>query len=218
MNNEERGEALSEKGENVATIDRYDPGGAPQVPVRWKEASNATKLWCFAAAAHEEGEPILFTVLFTHHTLRKMNGAKMKPSTYIGQRMRNSFPSNQFFFVVEVSSQRIIHIHGVILKKDIQTEDSLRIGLDKVSGDKRKIKSKGPQYFYSRKASHMMTPDEQIMYKKVGMYGIYGWSQYCGKDIKRGKRLIGRQDSLLYVSRDLNFAARSLHKECVVPI
>ncbi|WP_169568160.1 hypothetical protein [Sneathiella limimaris] len=128
---------------------------------------------------------------------------------YIAQRFRRQFPKVPYFFVIELNkgtSRK--HIHGALHGGSL-SEEEIRTGLQKISGDKRKLKGFTAEFFYDRKATHTDKPNWDLGFQ--GKNGIAGWSQYCAKETKKTQSILCTDNSLISCSQSLNREAKRIY-------
>lgn len=161
----------------------------------WRRLSELDQLRYYAYAIQTLGEPILFSLLFTNETRRRMKAAECSERDYIAQRIRRRLKGVPFFFVIErAPASGMLHVHGA-LSRTYQTEDEIRSALKSVCGDPNKARTKNDRIFIHTRASHIMPPDWTKHFN--GMHGIFGWSNYCAKDLDETAKLLELEGSLI---------------------
>lgn len=185
-----------------------DPGYAVDVPADWEDAAPLTRLWFYASAIKDMGPPFLFSLLLTHPTRTQMEESRAKPKDFIAQRFRNYLPGVPFFFVLEHTTNDVIHLLGCVSTSDIAPSD-LRACLKKVAWDRRKLTTKEELIWYDRRAVDLKTPNQGK--NQDGRNAIFGWICYSAKHLKKTERRLGC--SPISCSRDVSQRARQIHAE-----
>lgn len=204
------GEELSgSRAENEGKTLGYMPGGL-NYSTSWRYLSKIAKLQCYASAIQSLGEPVLFSLLFTNETRRRMRAAESSELNYIAQRIRRRLKGVPFFFVIErapISGK--LHVHGA-LSRTHQTNEEIRNALRSVCGDPKKARTRGDRFFIQARAAHIMPPDWTKHFK--GMYGIFGWTEYCAKDLAKTAELLELEGSLISKTQSVHNAAIAIYE------
>lgn len=188
---------------------RLDPGVAPIVTKRWRDLPPASLLSFYAQAIRELGTPVLFSLHFTRDVHAKMKKAKDNPRDFIAKRMRRHLKGVPFYFVIELTAKRVIHIHGALAHTH-QSEKMIRTGLQKVCGRKKKSLTKEELFFINCKARHTMPSNWNQSFRQC--MGDFGWAQYCGKDMQETARHLNVNVSMISCSRTVTRKSKEGHK------
>ncbi|CAA7626391.1 hypothetical protein [Magnetospirillum sp. UT-4] len=166
-----------------------DPGKAVNIPRRWRDADAATRLWIYAQAIRELGEPLVFTLIFTCTAQDMMNDAEVHAVRYLAQRFRLHLPGIPYVFVAEMDKQGRLHIHGLVAAKGLAAGE-IQTGLKRIVGDRRKVNgNQSERFLYDCISVEVKPPNWEA--ECGGRYGVFGWASYMGKDIDATRTALG---------------------------
>lgn len=189
-----------------------DPGSSPLVTTRWQDMTLDAKLFYYVLATDRNSTAKVFTVDFTRPTLLRRGASTLEPAQYVNQRFRLFLPKIPRFFILEVSPAGLLHLHGLLDPLDHDDSD-IKVGLEKVAGDRRKLASKKGTSFLKKYAVDLKPADWGRRF--AGRQGPYGWANYMAKSLKTTRKHLGAESDLVCVSHDVTRLAKQMHREDV---
>lgn len=191
-----------------------NPGSTPIIPSQWKRLTLDAKLFYLASALDVNRNAHVFTVNFTWPTCGYLEKSTQKLKSVIAQRLRDHLPPVPLAFTLETNIKGRLHIHGLLdpTKHDIKDIMSC---LKTAAGDARKLTTSSERHFVRRYAVDLKPANwtESYSYKANIRFGPYGWAYYMIKDLKRTRKHLETDDSLLCVNRLATKVARRLYEE-----
>lgn len=195
---------------NDNTTDLMRRSAAPIVSYRWRDLSLSSLAWFYAQAIRELGTPVAFTLHLTKNVKERMPQVPALKRDYIALRMRKWLPQIPFFFVIEKSREKTLHIHGLIATAN-QSHDELRRALQKVAGDRRKLDSE-QLWFLNNRAVDVRSVSWVLA--RNHQREAFGWAQYTIKSHMKACHGASSAKRFIHASASVNRQARAIHREC----
>lgn len=202
-----RGGALYER---IHRTRPRDPGSAPVLPTRWRDMSLASQLYLYTLAADHKQDAHVFTIQFFRTVHRSFEVAKTSPHLLLAQRLRTYLRNIPWFFVLEVSSSELIHVHGTLDPSGV-SHGEIKKALKRAAGDQRKIKTTGEHFFFHCKAVDLQLADWSEQYG--GGVGPYGWAKYIAKCAANSQSRLGLGRAPVSVQREIKARAKAAFEE-----
>ena len=194
--------------------------GDIELSVNKRNLTEKQKCLLYLLALTEMGPIYVFSLNLSHETQKMMKESGRNYRDYFMERLSLYFGCSGFFFVIEYSPAKNIHIHGFLVLNGrfnqmlftmdpVKALRAIKREPVKASGDRRKIPAKD-HIIYNTKNFRFCPPVDYLSHG--GDFGALGWVNYICKDIRKTKAMGLVEGTLIGKSRSVSQQADEIHK------